>query len=58
MAIIQPGVVQGAELKTSESAATEFVADQVLFNLGTIKISQRQAITGALAFLVAWAVKD
>lgn len=58
MAIISASVTQGAELKTSDQSTTTFVADQVMFTLGDVNITQRQAITGVVCFLAAWALKD
>lgn len=58
MAIINSALVQGSELKTSDSSTTTYVADQVVFSLGGVKFTQRQLITGGVCFLAAWALKD
>lgn len=58
MAIINATLVQGSELKTSESSTTTYVADQVVFSLGGVKFTQRQLIASGVCFLAAWALKD
>lgn len=58
MTIINSSVVQGEEIKPTESATTTYLADQVVFSVAGVRCTQRQAITGVLAFLAAWALKD
>lgn len=58
MAIINATLVQGSELKTAENAAATYIADKVVYSVGTLTITQRQLITGGLCFLAAWALKD
>lgn len=58
MSIINSTVTQGAEIKTSETASTTYIADEVIFSVGSVAVTQRQLITGAFCFLAAWALKD
>lgn len=58
MAILDPTVAQGSEIKASDSATTTYIADQVVFSLGGVKFTQRQTFTGVVAFLAAWALKS
>lgn len=58
MAIINSTVTQGAEIKQTDASTTVYVADQVVFTVGGISLTQRQLITGGICFLAAWALKD
>lgn len=50
--LVVPSVTAGAIIKPSETSSSEYKADNVVFNLGSLKVTQNLLLGAGVGFLI------